>query len=319
MTGVVVPYWPDQDALEALAVADAAERLDYDELWVGEMATFDAFALATAVVGRTERIAITVGPLAVGVRDPAALALGVASVAALGARRVELAVGASTPVLVDQWHGRTWRRSVSTLRETVQALRPLLAGEKSSFAGAHARSHGFRLRVAPPGSTITVAAFGQASVAVAGQLADRMVINLVTPLQAERLRGMLDSAAEDAGRPSPPLAAWVMAAVDPTEQTYAQARQALVAYLAAPGYGEMFAEAGFGDLVAEARAGAHPRALFAAIPAELIEAVGAFGDLAAVRQRMGQYRAAGVDNIAIVPATAGDPAGERTLAALAKE
>src|SRR5207249_3131678 len=176
VTGVVLPYWPDRDALEARAVAEAAERLGYDELWVGEMATFDAFALATALVAQTKRIAITVGPLAVGVRDPAALALGVASVSALGGRRVDLALGASTPVLVEQWHGRQWRGSVATLRETVQALRPLLAGEKSSFAGTHARSRGFRLRVAAPGSTITVAAFGQASVGVAGELADRMVI-----------------------------------------------------------------------------------------------------------------------------------------------
>ena len=97
-TGVVLPYWPDRPPLEALDVADAAERLGFDELWVGEMATFDAFALGAAIAIRTSRITITVGPLAVAVRDPVALALGAASVSSLGGRPANLALGVSTPV-----------------------------------------------------------------------------------------------------------------------------------------------------------------------------------------------------------------------------
>ena len=48
--GVVLPYWPDRPAGEALEVATVADELGYDELWVGEMATYDAipdFLLAT--------------------------------------------------------------------------------------------------------------------------------------------------------------------------------------------------------------------------------------------------------------------------------
>src|SRR4051812_9677585 len=74
------------------------------------MATFDAFALAAAIGGRTsERLALTIGPLAVGVRDPMAMAMGVASVAALsGARPVPLAIGASSPGVVAARPGRAW-------------------------------------------------------------------------------------------------------------------------------------------------------------------------------------------------------------------
>ena len=78
----------------------------------------------------------------------------------------------------------------------------------------------------------------------------------------------------------------------------------------------MFAAAGFGDLVDSARRGSHPRDLFAALPVELVEAVGAVGDAATVHKRLDTYRDAGVDHIAVVPATAGDAAGERTLAAI---
>src|SRR5205085_9325583 len=104
---VSLGLWQDREPLEALETARWAEELGYDELWIGEMATFDAFALGAAIAARTERIPLTVGPLAVAVRDPMALALGTASVAALGGgRRVGLALGSSSPVLVAGWHGR---------------------------------------------------------------------------------------------------------------------------------------------------------------------------------------------------------------------
>ena len=38
--------------------------------------------------------------------------------------------------------------------------------------------------------------------------------------------------------------------VDPSAPGVEQVRRGLVAYMSAPGYGEMFAEAGFGDVVA---------------------------------------------------------------------
>src|SRR3954469_20311087 len=97
----VLGYWQDREPLEALETAAAADDLGYRELWVGEMATFDAFTLAAAIGARTERIELCVGPLAVGVRDPMAMAMGVASVAALSdGRPVHLAIGASSPVVV---------------------------------------------------------------------------------------------------------------------------------------------------------------------------------------------------------------------------
>jgi probable F420-dependent oxidoreductase len=217
---------------------------------------------------------------------------------------------------VSRWHGRPWGRVVTQLRETTISLRPLLAGEKPASPGAVVKSQGFRLRLDPPRSEITVAAFGDGTIRVAAELGDRMVVNLVTPEQAARLREKLERAAHAAGRATPPLAAWVVGALDPTDETLHQIRQAVVVYLAAPGYGEMFTEAGFGDLVRRARSGAHPRELVAAIPPELIRAVGAVGDEATLRRRIEDYRKAGVDAVAIVPATAGDPAARRTLAAI---
>ena len=39
---VVTPLWQDRPAAENLEVAKCADRLGFTELWIGEMATFDA-------------------------------------------------------------------------------------------------------------------------------------------------------------------------------------------------------------------------------------------------------------------------------------
>jgi probable F420-dependent oxidoreductase len=312
----VLGLWQDRDPLEALETARIADELGYPELWVGEMATFDAFALAGAIGVQTRRVVLTVGPLAVGVRDPMAMAMGVASVAAVSGRTANLAIGASSPVVVGAWHGRPWARTATHLREAVAALRPLLAGERTEYEGELVRSHGYRLRLGPPGGSLTVAAFGDAAVRVAATAADRMVINLCTPELAGQLRQRLDRFAAEAGREPPTLAAWVPACVEPSEAALTQLSRGAVAYLAAPGYGEMFAASGFEDLVERARRGVPARELLPLVPPELCRAIGLVGSEDELRQGAAQYRAAGVDEVAIVPATAGDPGGRRTLEAL---
>ncbi|MET7328887.1 LLM class F420-dependent oxidoreductase [Nonomuraea sp. NPDC005650] len=300
---VSLGLWLDRPAQEALVTARAADELGYPSLWIGEMATYDAFALATAVGLATARIGLTVGPLAVGVRDPMMIAMGAASVAGLTGRRVDVAVGTSSPLVVEGWHGRSRARSAAALREAVEALRPLLDGERS--AG------GYRLRLPAPRSRLTVAAFGPSAVRTAA-LADRMVLNLVTPASAGR-----PAAQARAANPDISVAAWVTAAVDPDREAVDRIRRAVVGYLAAPGYGEMFAEAGFADVVAFARTRPHPRELFDAVPDELAASVSLLGDVDAVTARLSDYAAAGVDEVALVPvSTERDPGGAATLKAL---
>ena len=102
---------------------------------------------------------------------------------------------------------------------------------------------------------------------------------------------------------------WVPAAVD--EAGAAQLARGLAVYLAQPGYGEMFAAAGFADVVAEARSGRHPRDL--APPPELVELVGAVGAPAQVRTRILEFGEAGADVVCLAPATAADPGAGRLL------
>jgi probable F420-dependent oxidoreductase len=313
---VVAPFWLDRPEEEAIEIAIQARRNGFRSMWLGEMATFDAFALATAVGLRAPGLRLKVGPLAVGVRSPVALALGLASVATLTGAHVDLALGASSPDIVSGWHDRPWAALAARARETVEAVRLLLAGERVAYSGQHVRTHGFRLSHPQPHAKVSLAAFGPRMTRVAAAVADEIVLNLVTPERVAQVREIVDAEARCGDRPPPEIAVWVTVAKDPGAATLAQMAAQIAVYLRPPGYGEMFTELGFGSLVDRARAGAKRSELAREITTELLGQVCAVGSDGEIRTRLAGYRAAGATRIGIVPATAEDPAGERVLAAL---
>lgn len=317
--GVVVPFWLDRPDEEAVEIARAAEQAGIGSLWVGEMASFDAFALATAIGLQTDRVRLKIGPLAVSVRSPVALALGLASVATLVGRPVDIALGSSSPSIVGGWHDRRWTALGPRTRETVLALRAILDGERIDFDGEHVRAHGFKLRRPQPEASITVAAFGPVMTRVASRYADEVVLNLVPVDHVLAVRARIDAEAAAVGRPAPRLAVWVPAALNPGDRATAQLAGQLAVYLAAPGYGEMISELGFARLVERARAGARRSELTAAVPAALVAEIGAVGSTSEIAARIAAYHDAGADHVAVAPSTAEDPAGRRVLEALARE
>lgn len=314
---VVVASRPDAEPQEDIAIGVMADRLGFRELWVGEGWVWDSFVLATAIAERTDRIRLTVGPIPVAVRDPVMIARAAASTAAVAARPVGVALGTSSVRYVEDTHGRSRQRPATTLAESAQVVRTLFNGATAEFAGEVIATHGYRLRMAPPGGTITVAAFGSRAIEVAATHADRMVVDLVSPEMVVDFRSRLDAAAARAGRPAPRLAAWIPAAVDPDPESYEQMMWSVVGYLAVSGYAEMFRDVGFEAAVALASAGAGRQELYDALPADAAHRVGLVGDADAVLARLDAYASAGLDDLVVVPATAGDPAGERTLTGLA--
>jgi probable F420-dependent oxidoreductase len=313
---VVTPFWLDRPDTEAMDIAVAAGSCGFDTMWIGEMATFDAFSLATAVGLRAPRLRLRIGPLAVGVRSPVALALGLSSVATLTGVRADLALGASSPAIVSGWHDRPWTGVAPRMRETVRALRPILAGERADFDGEHVRVHGFRLRRPLRDATISVAAFGPQMTRVAATSADEVVLNLLTPERVALISAAVADEARAAGRVPPPIVVWVSVALEPGDATLKQLAAQIAAYLAAPGYGESFIELGFEELVARARAGARRSELAGAVPVELLRLICAIGSRADIVTRLAAYLAAGATHVGVVPATAEDPAGRRVLQAL---
>ena len=310
---VVLPFWLDAPDEEALEIAEAAKAAGLSGLWIGEMATFDAFALATAVGTRAPGLRLKVGPLPISVRTPVSIALGASSVASLTGCQVDIALGASSPVIVAGWNNREWSHSAARMRETIDCLRPILRGERADYDGRYVRSHGFRLRHPLPRTSIGVGAFGPMMTQLAARLADEVVLNLASPQRVTQVRQQVAHHAAAAGRTPPHLTVWVPVAVRPGEAALRQLANQLAIYLAPPGYGEMFCELGFADFVERARKGTRRSELAAAIPLELAEQLAAVGTPEQVDARLRAYLQAGADTVAVIPVTAEDPAGRAAL------
>ena len=292
---VVLGQWLDRPLAADLETALLADRLGYEQLWVPEMAKADSPAMAARIAVRAAHIELVLGPLAVTVRSPVQIAIALQTVAACG-RPVHVALGTSSTV-VARWHGRSRTGAADALTAARRDVAELLDG---------GRINGFRLSEPPsPRPTITVAAFGDRAVAAA-QEADRMVLNMVTSATAARLAAR-----------HPNTAVWLCAAVEPTDEERAWLARGFVGYLAAPGYGEMFAEAGYGELVEFARTRPNPKEIFARMPPDLIDQVALVGDETTVRRRIAEYAAAGITEICLVPPAPDLPSATRTLEALA--
>lgn len=139
----------------------------------------------------------------------------------------------------------------------------------------------------------------------AATCADRIVLNLVPVEFAQR-----------AAATGTPVAVWLVAAVDPSPQGLGQVRRQLAMYLAVPGYSQVLAEAGMDEAVRAATRGVRARELVELLGDDQLERITALGSIGEVRHRIAAYRAAGAA-VMVVPVTASDPAGERTLSALA--
>lgn len=303
--GAVLPFWLDRPPQEALEVAANAARLGYPEIWIGEMLHFDAFALAGAVARMSERPIITVGPLPIDLRDPVALAMGIGSIAVIGGRPARLAVGASSPVVVERWHGRPWSGQADRLEEGVRLIRSVLEGDRTDHSGKHFQTKGFRSALGHQTAHITVAALGPRMTAVAGRCGDRLAMNLVSVEQVAA-----------AARAVPiPIAVWVVAGVEPTDVGWDQVRRQMALYLRAPGYSSALTEAGLGDLVAAASSDRSVADLAGLVTPDHLEMIAAIGSTDHVTEKLARYGEAGAE-VMVVPVTAGDDAGQKTLTAL---
>ena len=136
-TGIEVSLglWQDRPPTEVIRTALVADELGYRAVWIGEMATWDAFALGTHVGRDFSTARLVLGPFAVSVRDPTMIAMGAASVASLTGREVGVALGTSSPMVVEHWHGRDRTGSSVALAESAQVVRTLLDGGGGSWTG----------------------------------------------------------------------------------------------------------------------------------------------------------------------------------------
>jgi probable F420-dependent oxidoreductase len=223
-------------------------------------------------------------------RGPAVLAQHAAALADASGGRFVLGLGSSSNVIVERWNGVPFERPLSRVRATVEALRPVLAGERGPG--------GFKLE-APPREPvpIVIAALRGKMLGLAAEIGDGAFTNFL-PLSGAR------QVADAFGAPGKELLCRFFSFPDPEEEALPAARRMLVGYATVPVYTAFFRWLGWGeriDQMVEAwEAGDRARAL-ELVPDELVREVFVFGDGAAQRERLAEFAAAGITTFVLAP------------------
>lgn len=120
-----------------LALAQAAESLGFDVVWVAEAYGSDAVSVLGAIAARTSRIGIGSAVLQIPGRTPAMTAMTAATLDALSDGRFRLGLGVSGPQVSEGWHGVRFADPVGRTREYLQIVRTALSRRRVTAGGDH--------------------------------------------------------------------------------------------------------------------------------------------------------------------------------------
>ncbi|SDH59606.1 LLM class flavin-dependent oxidoreductase [Pseudonocardia oroxyli] len=201
MTRTGVVFRPQSPIGRLRAVAEAADQAGIDELWLWEDCFLDsAVPAATAALAWTDRLTVGVGLLPVPLRNAAAATMEIATLARLFPGRVVPALGHG----VLEWMGQVGARvesPMTLLREYTDAVRGLLDGERLTVEGRYVRLTDVALDdPVPEVPPLLIGARGPRTVALAGEVADGVLLDAVaTPDAVRAARNTADAARAAAG------------------------------------------------------------------------------------------------------------------------
>src|SRR4051812_23641762 len=266
------------------------EAAGYDDLWTSETAGYDGFTPLALAAVHTERLRLATGVVNPFTRGPAVLAQHCAALADASGGRFVLALGSSSNVIVERWNGVPFRKPLSRMRETIEALRPVLAGDRGPG--------GFRLETPPAAPVpIVVAALRGKMLGLAAELGDGAFTNFL-PLSGTK------QVAEAFGAPDKELVCRFFCFPAPEKEALGAARRMLVAYATVPVYAAFFRWLGWGEridpMVSAWDDGDRARAL-ELVPDELVREVFLFGSADAQRERLGEFADGGITTFVLTP------------------
>ena len=153
-----------------IGLATEADRLGYDGFFMPETWAFDMTVLLAEAAVRTQRIAIGTGILGIWNRSAATIAMAASTLHAVSGGRFVLGLGTSTPQLAEGLHDTPFEAPVARMRRIVTQVQALLRGERIPLA-VTTTARALKLNVpAAPGLPIYLAALGDASTRLAGEL-----------------------------------------------------------------------------------------------------------------------------------------------------
>ncbi|HEY7775667.1 MAG TPA: LLM class F420-dependent oxidoreductase [Kineobactrum sp.] len=145
--GLQLGYWGAQPPPNLVSLAQEAERLDFDSVWVAESWGNDCFTPLAWIGSQTSRIRLGTAVAQLSARTPTACAMAAMALDHLSGGRMMLGLGVSGPQVVEGWYGQPYSKPVTRTRDYVDIIRQVLAREQpvtsdSEFYPLPYRGHG---------------------------------------------------------------------------------------------------------------------------------------------------------------------------------
>jgi probable F420-dependent oxidoreductase len=243
------------------------ERLGYAALWYPEVLSYESFALGSFLLTRTKTLIVASGIANIYARDATAAKQGQHTLAKLSGGRFVLGLGVSHIPLVEDARGHRYRTPIATMRAYLDAMDKAVA-------------------IAPPleeSPPTVLAALGPQMTALAAERTAGAFPYNVTPEHTARVRAIIG--------PDKWLCVEqkVLLVTDPIKAR-AVARQTMAFYLPLTNYRQNWQRLGFRE--EDLADGGSDR---------FLDAMVAWGDEAAIRQRIQAHFDAGASHVCIQP------------------
>jgi len=307
--GLNLPYEGSLSFPEAVELAQRAEALGYESVWMPEAYGTDAISILGALSARTERINLGTGIVNVFSRTPALLAQTAATLDLISGGRFVLGLGTSGYQVVTGWHGMAFDRPLLRMRETIAIVRQVLRRDRLLFDGqVFQLDKGLKLLAHPVRDTVPIylATLTPGGLRLTGELADGWIPTLFSPEHMNLFRPELEAGARIAGRSvdSIAIAPHVPVSIDDDRVRAREALKPWVAlYVGGMGsksknfYNDLVSKYGFADdarSLQELYLGGKQLEAIRRVPDALVDAISIAGPPSHVRERLRVWAAAGV-------------------------
>jgi len=310
--GIVLYHGIDSGA-ELREYGRIAEDNGFDSLWVTERYFHEeTFSMLGFLAAATQRIKLGVGVVNPYTRNPALLAMASATLDRISGGRFLLGLGRSEKAVIQDKMGIPYGDSRAALVETVTQLRQLFAGERVTALEGRNKLQAVKLATTPiqPQLPIYLAGIGTKGLRLVGAIADGVVLNAyVPPAYVRYAVAEIRSAATAAGRDPNAIDIACMLVIRLTDDPASirpTLKQRLARLLDEPYMGEILLDKGGFDpsILKPLRATIKNDGKKAAVPLITDAMVDAFyivGSAAQCKERIAEYRQAGVTIPLLLP------------------
>lgn len=323
--GLMLGYSGAQMTLD-MELVQEADRLGYHSVWTAESWGSDAVSPLAWIGAQTSQIKLGTAIMQLPGRSPANTAMTAMTLDALSGGRFILGLGTSGPQVVEGWHGQSFSKPLSWMREYLTIVRSVFerraplayAGERYRipYDGPGSRGLGKPLKSilhGRPDIPIYTGSMAPKGQELCGELADGCLFTCLHPERTEVVTGNIERGMARADTPRSlrdfDLAPAVTVVVgDDLDACRAPLKQSLALYVGGMGaksknfYNEYVRRVGFeaeAETIQNLYLSGHRREAIAAVPDAMVDAFNLVGPPERIRDQFERWRASPVGTLIV--------------------